>query len=409
MTGILEHPTLLGIVEPDQLKVPTVPLIRPGPVLSGQPLRVAWAGGQASRRTPSAATDGAAASTPRPRRRSCSADPCIPGSRCAPWRTARRAAGKPGSATRFRGAGAAAGTPPATVGAPGGRGRRVSNRCSAVVPVRGRPVTKIGRSIDTSACCGYCFHAASDISRATSALRTKNRHISNTSSRRCSGSDLSPASAREQGDDAAPAVLAELAELNRAYEERFGFRFVVFVNRRPRSAIVPVLRERLEEVPAPRSSRRASTSLSRSPSRDGDPDDDLVREGGRLCLPDGRRAVAPRRRGGDRGLRRELHARVHRGRQLPRRGHGHDEELRPRERARLRGRGPGRPPRPPGREVSRPTAMSSESRSAGGSSRSPARATSSSAASATTTASPRSPWIGAACSTTAPAVSRSSS
>jgi 2-oxo-4-hydroxy-4-carboxy-5-ureidoimidazoline decarboxylase len=57
---------------------------------------------------------------------------------------------------------------------------------------------------------------------------------------------LSSASAREQGDDAAPAVLAELAELNRAYEERFGFRFVVFVNRRPRSAIVPVLRERLE-------------------------------------------------------------------------------------------------------------------------------------------------------------------
>jgi 2-oxo-4-hydroxy-4-carboxy--5-ureidoimidazoline (OHCU) decarboxylase len=42
-----------------------------------------------------------------------------------------------------------------------------------------------------------------------------------------------------------PEVLAELAELNRAYEERFGFRFVVFVNRRPRSAIVPVLRERL--------------------------------------------------------------------------------------------------------------------------------------------------------------------
>jgi 2-oxo-4-hydroxy-4-carboxy--5-ureidoimidazoline (OHCU) decarboxylase len=58
---------------------------------------------------------------------------------------------------------------------------------------------------------------------------------------------LSPASAREQGDEAAAAVLAELAELNRAYEERFGFRFVVFVNRRPRSAIVPVLRKRLEK------------------------------------------------------------------------------------------------------------------------------------------------------------------
>jgi 2-oxo-4-hydroxy-4-carboxy--5-ureidoimidazoline (OHCU) decarboxylase len=56
---------------------------------------------------------------------------------------------------------------------------------------------------------------------------------------------LSAASAREQGGDDGPAVVAELAELNRRYEERFGFRFVVFVNRRPRSAIVPVLRERL--------------------------------------------------------------------------------------------------------------------------------------------------------------------
>jgi 2-oxo-4-hydroxy-4-carboxy-5-ureidoimidazoline decarboxylase len=33
--------------------------------------------------------------------------------------------------------------------------------------------------------------------------------------------------------------------LNREYEDRFGFRFVVFVNRRPKSEIVPVLRERL--------------------------------------------------------------------------------------------------------------------------------------------------------------------
>ena len=35
-------------------------------------------------------------------------------------------------------------------------------------------------------------------------------------------------------------------ELNRRYEERFGFRFVVFVNRRPKAEIVLVLRERLE-------------------------------------------------------------------------------------------------------------------------------------------------------------------
>ncbi len=57
---------------------------------------------------------------------------------------------------------------------------------------------------------------------------------------------LSPRSQAEQGADDDPEVLAELAELNRAYEERFGFRFVVFVNRRPRREIVPVLRKRLE-------------------------------------------------------------------------------------------------------------------------------------------------------------------
>jgi 2-oxo-4-hydroxy-4-carboxy--5-ureidoimidazoline (OHCU) decarboxylase len=56
---------------------------------------------------------------------------------------------------------------------------------------------------------------------------------------------LSQRSAREQGADDDPAVLAELAELNGAYEERFGFRFVVFVDRRPKAEIVPILRERL--------------------------------------------------------------------------------------------------------------------------------------------------------------------
>ena len=52
-------------------------------------------------------------------------------------------------------------------------------------------------------------------------------------------------SAREQGTDEDPAVLARLAELNAAYEERFGFRFVVFVNGRPRREIVPLLETRL--------------------------------------------------------------------------------------------------------------------------------------------------------------------
>jgi 2-oxo-4-hydroxy-4-carboxy-5-ureidoimidazoline decarboxylase len=38
---------------------------------------------------------------------------------------------------------------------------------------------------------------------------------------------------------------AALAELNQAYEARFGFRFVVFVNGRPKADIVDLLRQRL--------------------------------------------------------------------------------------------------------------------------------------------------------------------
>jgi 2-oxo-4-hydroxy-4-carboxy-5-ureidoimidazoline decarboxylase len=55
---------------------------------------------------------------------------------------------------------------------------------------------------------------------------------------------LSARSAAEQGTEAVP----ELDELNRAYEQKFGFRFVVFVNRRPRSELVPILRARLERT-----------------------------------------------------------------------------------------------------------------------------------------------------------------
>jgi 2-oxo-4-hydroxy-4-carboxy--5-ureidoimidazoline (OHCU) decarboxylase len=55
---------------------------------------------------------------------------------------------------------------------------------------------------------------------------------------------LSARSAAEQGADEAP----ELDELNRVYEEKFGFRFVVFVNRRPKHELVPILRTRLERT-----------------------------------------------------------------------------------------------------------------------------------------------------------------
>jgi len=57
---------------------------------------------------------------------------------------------------------------------------------------------------------------------------------------------LSERSAAEQGTDDDPDVLAELARLNAAYEARHGFRFVVFVNRRPKSEILEVLRARID-------------------------------------------------------------------------------------------------------------------------------------------------------------------
>jgi len=59
---------------------------------------------------------------------------------------------------------------------------------------------------------------------------------------------LSARSAAEQGTDADPAVIEELARLNREYEARFGFRFVVFVDRRPKAEILEVLRERMQRT-----------------------------------------------------------------------------------------------------------------------------------------------------------------
>jgi 2-oxo-4-hydroxy-4-carboxy--5-ureidoimidazoline (OHCU) decarboxylase len=56
---------------------------------------------------------------------------------------------------------------------------------------------------------------------------------------------LSARSAAEQGEEADPVVLAELSYLNQVYEEKFGFRFVVFVDRRPKREILDVLRERI--------------------------------------------------------------------------------------------------------------------------------------------------------------------
>jgi len=53
---------------------------------------------------------------------------------------------------------------------------------------------------------------------------------------------------KEQGydrDHTPPGVFLRLARLNEDYEQKFGFRFVVFVNRRSKEALVPVLEARL--------------------------------------------------------------------------------------------------------------------------------------------------------------------
>ena len=57
---------------------------------------------------------------------------------------------------------------------------------------------------------------------------------------------LSTRSLKEQGVDRLPAdQVPELRRLNDEYERRFGFRFVVFVNRRSKADVVKVLQARL--------------------------------------------------------------------------------------------------------------------------------------------------------------------
>ena len=59
---------------------------------------------------------------------------------------------------------------------------------------------------------------------------------------------LSAASFVEQGydrDTTPPELFLRLANLNDEYEQKFGFRFVVFVNRRPKASIVAILEARL--------------------------------------------------------------------------------------------------------------------------------------------------------------------
>jgi 2-oxo-4-hydroxy-4-carboxy--5-ureidoimidazoline (OHCU) decarboxylase len=71
---------------------------------------------------------------------------------------------------------------------------------------------------------------------------------------------LSARSAAEQGEDADPETLAELERLNGDYEQRFGFRFVTFVDRRPKAQVLEELRERLGR-PREEELRRAAREL----------------------------------------------------------------------------------------------------------------------------------------------------
>ena len=60
---------------------------------------------------------------------------------------------------------------------------------------------------------------------------------------------LSTRSLKEQGVDRLPAdQIPELGRLNAEYERRFGFRFVVFVNRRSKADVVKVLQARLRRT-----------------------------------------------------------------------------------------------------------------------------------------------------------------
>ncbi|HEV2013524.1 MAG TPA: 2-oxo-4-hydroxy-4-carboxy-5-ureidoimidazoline decarboxylase [Candidatus Dormibacteraeota bacterium] len=80
--------------------------------------------------------------------------------------------------------------------------------------------------------------------RATLPTLTEEEKIATLNAHPRIGDDprrLSSRSLQEQGADALP----ELDRLNAEYERRFGFRFVVFVNGRPKSEIVEVLRRRL--------------------------------------------------------------------------------------------------------------------------------------------------------------------
>ncbi|KAI9482092.1 hypothetical protein LPJ78_000882 [Coemansia sp. RSA 989] len=60
-------------------------------------------------------------------------------------------------------------------------------------------------------------------------------------------SKLSALSKMEQGKASAneDAILAKWAELNKKYEDKYGFRFVIFVNGRSKESLFPIVEERI--------------------------------------------------------------------------------------------------------------------------------------------------------------------
>jgi 2-oxo-4-hydroxy-4-carboxy-5-ureidoimidazoline decarboxylase len=77
---------------------------------------------------------------------------------------------------------------------------------------------------------------------------------------------MSEASRREQGAADDP-VDRELAELNDTYEERFGFRYLVFVSSRPRETLLPEFRAALERDRADELNRALDDTLAIAANR----------------------------------------------------------------------------------------------------------------------------------------------
>ena len=90
---------------------------------------------------------------------------------------------------------------------------------------------------------------------------------------------VSAMSFREQGyDQEQQDAIEALGPLNDAYEQRFGFRYVVFVAGRSRSEIVPLLRGALEADPEEERARGLAdvVAIARAPARDLGLEDDLT-------------------------------------------------------------------------------------------------------------------------------------